>query len=60
MPLRFFKTLMLIGLAAVAILPIIHLLTRKRFDVVDWGASSSSRSPTAPGARSFSKNCCDA
>src|SRR6516162_3996864 len=30
--------LMLAGLAAVAIPPIIHLLNRRRFDVVDWGA----------------------
>jgi hypothetical protein len=29
---------MLAGLAAVAIPPIIHLLNRRRFDVVDWGA----------------------
>lgn len=30
--------LMLIGLLAVAIPPIIHLLTRKRYDIVDWAA----------------------
>ena len=30
--------LMLLGLAALAIPPIIHLLNRRRFDVVDWGA----------------------
>jgi hypothetical protein len=29
---------MLLGLAAVVIPPIIHLLNRRRFDVVDWGA----------------------
>src|SRR5438067_7529206 len=38
MPLWFFNALMLLGLIAVAIPPIIHLLTRKRFDVVDWAA----------------------
>jgi hypothetical protein len=38
MPLWFFNALMLIGLVAVTIPPIIHLLTRKRFDVVDWAA----------------------
>src|SRR5262245_12845880 len=38
MPFWFFNALMLIGLIAVAIPPIIHLLTRKRFDVVDWAA----------------------
>jgi hypothetical protein len=38
MPFWFFNALMLIGLAAVVIPPIIHLLTRKRFDIVDWGA----------------------
>src|SRR5215510_710070 len=30
--------LMLAGLAALAIPPLIHLLNRRRFDVVDWGA----------------------
>lgn len=30
--------LMLLGLAAVSIPPIIHLLNRRRFEVVDWGA----------------------
>src|SRR5881227_2133394 len=30
--------LMLAGLVAVAIPPIIHLLNRRRYDVVDWGA----------------------
>ena len=29
---------MLVGLAALAIPPIIHLLNRRRYDVVDWGA----------------------
>jgi hypothetical protein len=32
------NTLMLVGLVAVIIPPIIHLLNRRRFDVVDWGA----------------------
>jgi hypothetical protein len=32
------NTLMLLGLAAVIIPPIIHLFNRRRFDVVDWGA----------------------
>src|SRR5205809_2750387 len=30
--------LMLAGLAGLAIPPLIHLLHRRRFDVVDWGA----------------------
>src|SRR5436305_438439 len=34
----FFNAFLLIGLLAVAIPPIIHLLTRKRYDVVDWAA----------------------
>jgi VWA domain-containing protein/aerotolerance regulator-like protein len=38
MPIWFLNALMLAGLAAVAIPPIIHLLTRKRFDVVEWAA----------------------
>jgi hypothetical protein len=38
MPFGFLIPLMLFGLAAVAIPPIIHLLNRRRFDVVDWGA----------------------
>jgi hypothetical protein len=38
MPFWFLNALMLAGLIAVAIPPIIHLLTRKRFDVVDWAA----------------------
>src|SRR3954451_1052245 len=32
------NTWMLFGLAALAIPPLIHLLNRRRFDVVDWGA----------------------
>src|SRR5262245_48626143 len=38
MPFWFLNALMLIGLIAVTIPPIIHLLTRKRFDIVDWAA----------------------
>src|SRR5215475_2020930 len=34
----FLAPLMLFGLAAVSIPPIIHLLNRQRYDVVDWGA----------------------
>src|ERR1700683_1027785 len=34
----FLVPLMLFGLAGVAIPPIIHLLNRRRFDVIDWGA----------------------
>src|SRR5258706_11343291 len=34
----FLNLAMLIGLAGVAIPIIIHLLNRRRFDVVDWGA----------------------
>jgi hypothetical protein len=34
----FLNPLMLAGLAAVIIPPIIHLLNRRRYDVVDWGA----------------------
>ena len=34
----FLQPLMLIGLAAVAIPIIIHLLNRRRYEVVDWGA----------------------
>lgn len=34
----FLNTMMLLGLVAVAIPPLIHLLNRRRFDVVDWGA----------------------
>src|SRR3712207_3221837 len=30
--------LMLVGLAAMAIPPLIHLLNRRRYTVVDWGA----------------------
>src|SRR5947208_8872394 len=36
--MSFFNVMMLTGLAAVAIPPIIHLLNRRRYDVVDWGA----------------------
>src|SRR2546422_2205681 len=38
MTLGFLNLLMLFGLAAVAIPPLIHLFNRRRFDVVDWGA----------------------
>src|SRR5215831_10891418 len=38
MAFGFLNLLMLAGLAAVVIPPIIHLLNRRRFDVVDWGA----------------------
>lgn len=38
MSLGLLNILMLIGLIAVAIPPIIHLLTRKRYDIVDWAA----------------------
>ncbi len=38
MTFGFLNALMLIGLAAVAIPPVVHLLTRRRYDVVDWGA----------------------
>jgi len=34
----FLAPLLLFGLAAVSIPPIIHLLNRRRFEVVDWGA----------------------
>src|SRR5215208_1509752 len=34
----FLNLAMLIGLVAVAIPPIIHLLNRRRYEVVDWGA----------------------
>src|SRR5438874_12993347 len=36
--MSFFNVMMLTGLAAVAIPPLIHLLHRRRYDVVDWGA----------------------
>src|SRR5881227_2937811 len=32
------NTWMLVGLVALIIPPLIHLLNRRRFDVVDWGA----------------------
>lgn len=38
MPITFLNVALLAGLAAVAIPPIIHLLSRKQFDVVRWGA----------------------
>src|SRR5438552_3735173 len=34
----FLNIALLLGLAAVAIPPLIHLLNRRRYDVVDWGA----------------------
>src|SRR3954463_13147310 len=34
----FLNIALLLGLAAVAIPPIIHLLNRRRYDVIDWGA----------------------
>src|SRR5688572_31578560 len=37
-PMSFLNAAMLLGLVAVAIPPIIHLLNRRRYDVVDWGA----------------------
>src|SRR5437764_15017561 len=36
--MSFFNVMMLAGLAAVAIPPVIHLLNRRRYRVVDWGA----------------------
>lgn len=36
--MSFFNAAILIGLVAVAIPPIIHLLNRRRYDVIDWGA----------------------
>src|SRR5438874_8672063 len=36
--MSFLNLAMLTGLVAVAIPPIIHLLNRRRYDVVDWGA----------------------
>jgi hypothetical protein len=38
MPITFLNIAMLAGLVAVVIPPLIHLLNRKRFDVVRWGA----------------------
>ena len=38
MPITFLNLAMLAGLVAVLIPPLIHLLNRKRFDVVRWGA----------------------
>src|SRR5712672_584573 len=34
----FVNVAMLAGLAAVLIPPVVHLLSRRRYDVVDWGA----------------------
>src|SRR6516225_4966035 len=34
----FVASALLVGLIALAIPPIIHLLNRRRFDIVDWGA----------------------
>src|SRR5215468_1232716 len=36
--MSFFNVMMLTGLVAVAIPPIIHLLNRRRYEVIDWGA----------------------
>src|SRR4051812_6290941 len=38
MPITFLNLAMLAGLVAVLIPPLIHLLNRKRYDVVRWGA----------------------
>src|SRR5437588_9986445 len=38
MPIILLNAALLLGLVAVAIPPIIHLLNRKRFDIVRWGA----------------------
>jgi hypothetical protein len=38
MGLGFLNLLMLLGLGAVVIPPLIHLLSRRRYQVVDWGA----------------------
>ncbi len=38
MPLPFHAPWLLLGLAALAIPPLIHLLNRRRHDIVDWGA----------------------
>jgi von Willebrand factor type A domain/Aerotolerance regulator N-terminal len=38
MPLYLLNPWMLIGLAALAVPVVIHLLNRRRYDVVDWGA----------------------
>ena len=38
MPFYLLNPWMLIGLAALAVPVIIHLLNRRRYDVVDWGA----------------------
>lgn len=38
MTFGFLNILMLLGLVSVAIPPIIHLLSRRRYEVIDWGA----------------------
>jgi hypothetical protein len=38
MPITFLNIAMLAGLAAAVIPPIIHLLNRKRYDIIPWGA----------------------
>ena len=38
MPIAFLNAALLAGLAAIALPPIIHLLTRKKFDVAPWAA----------------------
>src|SRR5437660_7915062 len=38
MALPFLAPIMLVGLAGMAIPIVIHLLNRRRYDVVDWGA----------------------
>src|SRR5947209_4091460 len=38
MTVGFLNALMLLGLAGIAIPLVIHLLNRRRFDTVDWGA----------------------
>src|SRR6516165_6662154 len=38
MPFGLLNALMLLGLAGLAIPPIIHLLNRRRYEVIDWGA----------------------
>lgn len=38
MPIAFLNAILLAGLAAVVVPPLIHLLTRRRFDVAPWAA----------------------
>ena len=59
MPITFLNAAMLAGLAAIALPPLIHLLTRRKFDTVAWArdAVSRSRQPNPPAGRS-STNCC--